>query len=297
MAKANLYKLFFPSNPMKARYSFSAKKTGKFRKSPTTNKHKIAFPKLVRDVINTSDIVLELLDARFIDKTRNIEMENFVKSQDKKLIYIINKVDLVNLNELKTNYDFSQLIPFVFFSAKSKIGRARLRLLIKIEMKKLKISHAKARVGVIGYPNTGKSTLINILTGKKATATSPEAGFTKAQHQIRFNKDILILDTPGVYQEKERPEIDSVALKKHAIIGVKTFSKIKDPDFVVSNIMKENPGLLESFYNIEANGDAEIIIEALGRKKNFLKKGNEVDVVRTAKEILKDWQEGKITKK
>lgn len=302
---------------MRARYSFSAKKTGKFRKSPATNEHKIAFPKLVRDVISTSDIVLEVLDARFIDKTRNIEMENFAKAQGKKLIYIINKADLVNIAELKENYDFSQLIPYVFFSAKSKIGRARLRLLIKIEisrflskrsnlddaqdsknldMKKMKISNTKGRVGVIGYPNTGKSTIINILSGKKGTATSPEAGFTKVQQKIRFNKDIVILDTPGVYQEKERPEIDSTTLKKHAIIGVKTFSKVKDPDFVVSHIMKENPGLLESFYNVEANGDAEVLIESLGRKKNFLKKGNQVDAIRTAKKILEDWQEGRIKK-
>ncbi len=281
---------------MRNQYNFSAKKTGKFRKSPTTNAHRIAFPKIVREVINTSDIVLEVLDARFIDKTRNLEMENFVKEQDKKLIYIINKVDLVNLDELKANYDLSALKPYLFFSAKSKIGRAKLRLLIKIEMKKMKISHAKGRVGVIGYPNTGKSTIINILSGKKGTKTSSEAGFTKVQNKIRFNKDILIIDTPGVFQEKEHPETDIKASNKHAIIGIKSIDKIKDPDLIVSNLMKDNPGIFESFYNIEANGDAEILIGELGRKKNFLKKGNEVDIIRTAKEILKDWHKGKISK-
>ena len=281
---------------MRVQYNFSAKKTGKFKKSPTTNIHRIAFPRLVRDVINTSDIVLEVLDARFIEKTRNFEMENFVKKQGKRLIYIINKADLVNIDELKANYDLSKLKPYLFFSSKSKVGRAKLRLLIKIEMKKMKISHAKGRVGVIGYPNTGKSTIINILSGKKGAPTSPEAGFTKVQKKIRFNKDIVIIDTPGVFQEKEHPETDIKALDKHAIIGIKNFDKVKDPDLIVSNLMKDNPGLFESFYNINANGDAEVLIEELGRKRNFLTKGNIVDIQRTAKEILKEWQKGKISK-
>lgn len=282
---------------MRVKYIFSSKKTGKFKKNPLTNEHRIAFPKLVRDVISTSDIVLEVLDARFIDKTRNIEMEDFVKSQGKKLIFVINKIDLVNIAELKSNYDFSKLMPYVFFSSKSRVGRARLRLLIKILMKKMKTSQGRGRVGVIGYPNTGKSTLINILSGKKGAPTSPEAGFTKAQQKVRFSKNIVILDTPGVFQEKEHPETDKAALRKHALIGVKTFNRIKDPDMIVSDLMKENKGSMESFYGINAEGDAEVLIEELGRKKKFLKKGNAVDVIRTAKKILEDWQSGKISKK
>lgn len=279
---------------MQKRYIFSMKKTGKYRKSPFTNEHKVAFPKMVREVIMTSDIVLEVLDARFIDKTRNIEMESFVKGQGKKLIYVINKIDLVDVNELKRNYDLFQLVPYIFFSAKQKTGRARLRTLIKIEMKRIKITHPKGRVGVIGYPNTGKSTIINILSGKKGAGTSPEAGFTKVRRKVRFSKDIIILDTPGVFQEKEHPETDVAALRKHATIGVKTFTNVKDPDFVVAKLMKENPGLFEKFYGIEANGDVEVLLEMLGRRRRLLKKGDEVDMVRAGKEVLRDWQEGKI---
>ena len=259
-----------------------------------TNIHKVAFPKQAKKVIETSDIVLEILDARFIDKTRNTEMENFAKEKGKKLIYVINKADLADIGELKRNYDLSKLEPYVFFSARQKTGRARLRTLIKIEMKRMKIIHPKGRVGVIGYPNTGKSTIINILAGKKGAATSPEAGWTKVPQKIRFSKDIIILDTPGVFQEKEHPATDVTALRKHATIGVKTYTSIKEPDFVVAKLMRENPGKFERFYGIDADGDAEILIEKLGRKRNLLKKGGIVDSVRTAKEILKDWQEGRI---
>lgn len=279
---------------MRVRYSFSAKMTGKYRKNPSTNEHRVEFPKLVRDVIRTSDIILEVLDARFIDKTRNLEMEREVLVQGKKLIFVLNKADLIDIKELKENYDLGSLGNYILFSCKSKIGRSRLRTLIKIEVKKLKMGGKRARVGIIGYPNTGKSSLINILSAKKATSTSPQAGHTKAMHKIRFNKDIVILDTPGVYMESEKPELEEAALKKHAFIGIQDYSSVKNPEFIVAELIKSYPGMLESFYGIEANGDSEILIDKLGEKLNFKKKGNVVDRDRTARRIIRDWQEEKI---
>ena len=279
---------------MRVQYIFSSKRTGKFRKSPSINNHSVAFPKLVREVIRTSDIILEVLDARFIDKTRNKDMERVVLENNKKIIYVINKVDLIDINELKSNYDLSTLRPYVFVSCKSKIGKDRLRDIIKMEVRKLKLKDKKARVGIIGYPNTGKSTLINVLVGRRGTSTSPEAGFTKVMQKIRLNKDIFILDTPGVFLENEDPEINSKDLKKHAQIGIKQYDKVKSPDLIVLTLMRQNPGTFEKFYGIDANGDCEILLEELGRRKKLLKKREEIDIERTASMVLKDWQENKI---
>ena len=279
---------------MKLKYSFSAKMTGKFKKSPYTNKHKIAFPKQVLDVIRTSDIILEVLDARFIDKTRNIEMEKEVIKQEKKLIFVLNKIDLIDINTLKLNYDLSGLGDHILISCKSKVGRDRLRRKIKIEVKKLKLGSKKARIGIIGYPNTGKSTLINIVSGRKGTGTSAQSGYTKAIQKIRFNKDILILDTPGVYKEKENPEVNALDLKKHGQIGIKNYDHIKEPDFIVHDLMNQFPGKIERFYNIDSRGDPEILLEELGKRKNYKKKGNLIDIERAARMVLKDWQEGSI---
>lgn len=279
---------------MHQRHSFSSKKTGKFKKAPSTNKHRVKYPKIVADVIRTSDILLEILDARFIDKTRNLEIENLVKKEGKKLIYVLNKADLVNIDELKSNYDLSSLEDYVFFSTKSKIGRKRLKDRLKIEVKRMKMGAKQARVGIIGYPNTGKSSLINVLTGKKGTGTSAESGYTKVMQKIRFTKEILILDTPGVFQETENPETKSADLKKHAQIGIKTFANVKEPQLIILSLMQQYPGKLEAFYQIEANGDSELFLEELGRKKNFIKRGNLIDADRAARYVLKDWQAGKI---
>ncbi|MAG38217.1 GTPase [Candidatus Pacearchaeota archaeon] len=277
---------------MRVRHDFSARK-GKTRKSPDRNDHNVKFPVAVRDMIRTCDILLEVLDAREIERTRNREIEKLVTDSGKKLILILNKVDLVDLKELKKDYVLSDLEPYVLFSSKNKIGKSRLREKLKIEVKKLKLREQKARVGIIGYPNTGKSTLINALAGGGKVSTSAESGHTRAIHKIRFNKDILILDTPGVIPDKEFEERNIFDSKKHFIIGVKTYDKVKDPDMIVMDFMSKHKGKLQKFYGIKED-DVELFIEAIGKKYNFLKQKGKVDTERAARFILKDIQEGKI---
>jgi len=154
----------------------------------------------------------------------------------------------------------------------------------------------KARIGVVGYPNTGKSSIINILASGRGVGVGGAAGFTRGIQKIRFSKDILVLDTPGVIPDKEDFNINAWSFKKHAEIGVKTFDKVESPDLVVMQLMKNNPGLFELFYNIDADGDVEILLDKLGRRLGFVKKGNEVDTDRAARFVLKDWQSGKIRK-
>lgn len=282
---------------MRLRYSFSSRKTGLARNSHT-NKHRVAFPKLAKEVIKISDIVLEVLDARFIDKTRNKDMESLVKENEKILVYVINKSDLVpNIDELRKLIIEKNLVPNVIFSCKSSLGRFKLRKLINIIVKRGKFdkAHKKAHVGVIGYPNTGKSSLINALARGGRASASPDFGFTRGIKKIRFNKNILILDTPGVFQENEN--IMKIGyLKRQAEIGVRTASSVKSPDVIIHQLVLDNPKIFDSFYEVNVKGDGEQLIEILGKRKGFLQKGNRVDADKISRYILKDWQEGKIKK-
>lgn len=277
---------------MRVRYSFSSRRTGRIE---GTNKHKTPVPKIVNEVIRTSDIILEVLDARFPNETRDIYLENTIKNEKKVLIYVLNKSDLIDIKEVKKKIELMNLYPYVFVSIIQRRGGRELRNRIKMEVKKLNLD-IKARVGVIGYPNTGKSSLINLLIGRSNAPVSAQSGFTKGIKKIKLNKDILILDTPGVIPEKENSAVNTQDLKKHTLISVRTFDKVKDPDMIVASLMKKYPSVLESFYKIDANGDAEILLEELGRKKNLLKKGNQIDIDRTARLILKDWQKGALSK-
>ncbi len=280
---------------MKNKYAFSSKFTQKFRKSPMTNKHSVPFVQMARDVIDQSDIVLEVIDARFIDKTRNPELENDVRKKGKKLVFVLMKADLIEVKELKFNYDLTQIQPYALFSAVGRIGRARLREMLAIEASRLK--KRKVMIGVVGYPNTGKSSLINALVGGKRAGTSPHAGFTTSLKKVRFRDGIYILDSPGVITGGEENSINERIVKKQIEVGAKDYHKAKYPDIVLNEIMKEEPKIFDRFYDVDSGGEIDVLLEELGRRWNFLKKGGEVDTDRVARRVLKDWQEGKIVRK
>ena len=246
----------------------------------------------IQEIIKTSDIILQVLDSNFIEKTRNFELEKEIKDLGKNLIFILNKADNININELKLNYNLSELNPYVLFSSKNKIGQARLRRIIKILSKKNKMP--TTRIGVVGYPNTGKSSLINSLIGRKRSGTSPHAGFTKGIQKIKLSKNIYLLDTPGVVPSKEENSISPQIIKKETQTKVKNYNTIKNPGLIVQTIIKDSPGIFDKFYQIKSENDLNLLLEILGKKFNFLKKGGLVDEERTARKILKDYQEGKI---
>jgi len=277
---------------VRVRYLFSSRHT---RTLKSGNKHKKAVATVIKEVIKISDVVLILLDARFIDKSRNEEVENEIKELGKRIIYVINKVDLVNLEELKKNPILKEIMPYVLFSCKTNQGRGDLRERIKIEAKRglkgkaFKIAH----IGIVGYPNTGKSTLINLLVGRNASTASSESGYTQGMHKIRLSKNILLLDSPGVIPSKE-DNVDMGSIKKQAEINARTSSKVNNPEFIVHTLMLDHPNLFERHYNIEARGDSELLINELGKKHKFLLKKGMIDTNRTAKVILNDWQEGRI---
>ena len=261
-------------------------------KSERTNKHLYSVPALVNKIIYEADIILEILDARFIEKTRIPEIEKKVRGLGKTLIYVFNKSDLVDVNKVKANIELENLKPHVFFSYQDRKSAALLKRLLKIEASRLKKD--VVNIGVVGYPNSGKSSLINLLVGRKSARTSPEAGYTKGIQKIKISSGIYLIDTPGIIPPAEKTSINREILSKQAQIGAITWDRTKNPDMIVFRLMKEYPTLLEKYYGIDAQGDSEILIEQLGRRLHYLKKGNEIDEVRAAKHVLKDWQEGKI---
>lgn len=272
------------------RSTFRLGKSKSNAKSFGTNVHKKEFPDIVRSVISHSDIILEILDARFIKETRNLELENIIKNQGKKLIFVLNKSDLADEEFIKKQIDEQKLVPYVILSCRKRRGSQKLRGRIKIEAKK--IDFPETRVGIIGYPNVGKSSVINILTGRPAAKTAFEAGFTRGMQKIKLAEKLFVVDTPGVFPERENAE---KTFSQHVKIGSRNYDKIHDPEYVVADIMHEFPGIIEKFYKIKAKSSDELI-EKLGRKKCFLIKGNEVDADRTSRLILKQWQEGKMQK-
>lgn len=278
---------------VRVRYSFSSRRTGHIE---NIRKQKEEFPEVVKKLIEFSDIILVILDARFIKETRDIELEEKIKKRGKKIIFVLNKSDLIDKDKLDEK-ELSELYPYVFMSSKTRKGSKDLRNRIKIESKKIGKpidSLGRVTIGVIGYPNTGKSSVINTLIGKHKAGTASEAGYTKGIQKLKLSPDIFLIDSPGIIPVREYSNVDEEKMSKHAKVGGRSYSQVKEPEFVIGRIMKDYKGLLEKHYNIQADGDSEILIEELGKRKGFLKKGGEIDEDKTSRSILKEWQQGKI---
>jgi ribosome biogenesis GTPase A len=121
-------------------------------------------------------IVLHVIDARFPEDSRNREIEDRVKDAGKRILYVINKTDLVGIELAKEIARGIQ--PSVFVSSKEKLGGTILLKSI------LKMSEGKSvTVGVVGYPNVGKSSVINLLKGKKSSSVSPQQAIQEASRR------------------------------------------------------------------------------------------------------------------
>lgn len=285
-------------------YTYSSHRTRRIEK---IRKQRVKYPQVARNIVDTSDIILEVLDARFIEETRNKELEEEIEAQKKKIIYVLNKSDLVKASRLRKIT--KEFYPFAIVSCIKREGIKDLRDLIKrvageVETREKReilkdqvVTNEDAaqriKVGVIGYPNAGKSSLLNILAGKAAAGVGADAGFTRNVQKIRLSEEILLIDSPGVIPEDQYSMTDKEKIAEHSLAGGKSYTQIKEPDLVVSQLFKKYPEVLQEFYKtkIESSDD---LIEEVGKQKGLLKKGGVVNEDAAARQILKDWQFGKI---
>jgi len=239
------------------------------------------FWRLVNEVIEEADIILLIVDARMIDETINVELVKKVERTGKQLITVINKADLVDKKILE-RYK-KKLNPCVFVSAQKFYGITMLRHEI--------LRHAKTTpviVGVVGYPNTGKSSVINALKGKASAKVSSVSGYTKGKQLIRVDNKILVIDTPGVLSGNDDKSSDK--LKLSASLNVKS-----DPDLAAYELLRLYGKSIAKFYEVDSFAlSEEELLEEIAIKLNRFKKGGKPDIDTTARIILSDWQKARI---
>ncbi len=256
------------------------------------------FWKIVEDVIEESDIVIEVLDARAPELTRNKNVENLARMSGKPLILVMNKVDLITEEAAEQQRRaIGREFPCVFVCCRDRHGITLLKKKI-FEIVKKRSRHGEfVKIGVVGYPNTGKSSLINALAGRKRAKTGSRPGKTRGLQWVLVSEDMGLIDTPGVIPfSKEDSEV------RHALIGAVDPSKIDDPEAVAREIVEifrsGEIRRLEDFYKIKIGDKGfEEIIEEIGKARNMLKKGGKIDVKRVYSALINDWQKGKLLSK
>ena len=258
--------------------------------------------RMMEEEVKLCDGIIMVLDARAPFACLNKKLSTIFGA--KPVVYAFNKCDLVSESDLKEFESKFKLknqtvVSVVATNEKSAIKIYNAISLALCEVKKryeLKGVKKLLRVMVAGLPNTGKSTIINLLCGNKRAKTGDKAGVTKDKQWVRV-KDLELLDTPGTTP----PSFENQTLAKYlAFIG-----SINDDilDFVELSIelisyLEENyKGVLNSTYKISTDDKTpyEILIE-IAKSRGAIKKGGEIDDERVSNLLINDLRKGKLGK-
>lgn len=241
---------------------------------------------IVKKVVRDSDIVIEVVDARDPYGTRSKYLEALVRKEGKPLILVINKADIVPkdiLNMWKRMLSKEYLT--VFISARERLGTRKLWVTIKKATKRRPV-----KVAVVGYPNVGKSTIINILRGRHSTGTSPLPGFTKYKKLVKVAQWLKVIDTPGVIPIKGSEE---ELVIKNALAPESLEDPIPPALKLIQIALEKDPNIFKRTYNIVSIEPFRVLKELAERRKLYLKKGK-LNLEEAARVLIRDWQQGKL---
>jgi len=260
---------------------------------------------------------VEVLDARDPMGCRPTEIEKYIQQRDpnKRIILILNKIDLVPkevatawLKALRREYP-TVALKCSTQSQKTNLGRSKSNALDASseqlgnseclggeQLLQLLKNYSRNRnlktsitVGVIGYPNVGKSSLINSLVRTRAVEVGAQAGITKVAQEVHLDKKVKLLDCPGIVFAKNESDV-SVILRNHVKL-----SAVTDCVPAVHEIVKRCEKMkLMKLYKIARFGSEQEFMQLVCQSRGKMKKGGVLDLEGGARSVLQDWFAGKI---
>lgn len=263
--------------------------------------HMTKAKRMMQENIKLIDLIIEVVDARIPRSSRNPDIDELGKNKAR--LILLNKADLADEREnekwaqyfqekgyytvklnAKSGAGIKNVLPAIMESCQEKLERDRKR----------GIKNRPVRAMVVGIPNVGKSTFINAFAGKACTKTGNKPGVTKGKQWIRINKNVELLDTPGILWPKF--EDQSVGAKL-AMVG-----SIKDEILNLDELSLEllgclhefYKGLLEKRYELTESDDRLSMLTQIAENRKCIQKGNELDYVKAANIFLEEFRNGKI---
>lgn len=255
----------------------------------------------MQEELKLVDVIVELVDARIPYSSKNPDIDKLAKSKPR--VLLLNKADLADegrTKEYKSYYE-KRGYHVLAVNAKSSAGIKSVLGVIKEACKEKRERDLKRgivgrplRAMIVGIPNVGKSTFINSFAGKSCALTGNKPGVTKGKQWIRLNKELELLDTPGILWPKF--EDQQVGLRIAWIGSIN--ETILDPRelavTLLSYLYENYPGVIAAKYGVEECEDGHEALERIARKRACLKKGGEADIDRAAGFLMDDYRAGKI---
>lgn len=257
--------------------------------------------RMMEENIKLIDLVIELVDARIPLSSRNPDIDELAKNKAR--IILLNKSDLSDEGKNTQWMEYFTRKGFYVLKLNSRSGAGikqmnqtiALACKEKIERDKRKgIQNRPVRAMVVGIPNVGKSTFINAFAGKACAKTGNKPGVTKGKQWIRLNKNVELLDTPGILW----PKFDNQEVgKKLAMIGSMNDEVLNLDELALDTLkflLAEYPGSLSARYQIDETQEALQVMEHIASKRGCLKHGAQIDYEKAAGIIMDDFRSGRI---
>lgn len=270
--------------------------------------HMAKTKRMIQEQLKLVDVVIELVDARLPISSRNPLLEQLVGDKKPRVI-ILNKEDLADPQRTAYWVNFfnqqSGCRAFAFNAATGKkqlIGRLKEALLDLTAEKRERMAQKgirkqTVRCMIVGIPNVGKSTFINLIAGKKAAQTGDKPGVTRGTQWIRLDADLELLDTPGILWPKFEDEEVGFRLTVTGAVSDEVFDHDEAALKLIAFLQQRYPKLLQERFKLEQEILEEeplTILEQIGRNRGCLLKGGRIDYSKVSKGILIDFRQAKI---
>lgn len=247
------------------------------------------------------DLIIELVDARVPLSSRNPDIDRL--GQNKSRLILLNKADLADerQNEAWKEYFQGKGFHVVKVDSRNGAGMKNIQNVIqeackeKIERdRKRGIKNRPVRAMVAGIPNVGKSTFINSFAGKACAKTGNRPGVTKGKQWIRLNKNVELLDTPGILWPKF--EDQEVGIRLAFVGSIKDdILNMEELALTLIGYLKEKyPGVLNARYEVSEEEENLGVLEGIARARGCLKKGEELDYAKASGILFDDLRSGKL---
>lgn len=260
--------------------------------------HMNAARKKAAETMETTDLVIEVLDGRLPGASSNPMVEELRLHRQRPCLKILNKSDLADPVVTKAWIDFYNSQPGVNAIALSCKNPAEVAKIPGICQKIIphRTGPGKtARIMIMGIPNVGKSTLMNMLLKRRVAAVGDEPAVTKTQQRLYLNKNMVLTDTPGLLWPKIMYPSDGYMLAASHAVGVNALIEDEVAAFLGDVLLKRYPHLLTARYGLNVDEpDGYGVVEGVAMKRGYKIRGGELDVEKGAHSFLQDYRTGAI---
>ena len=255
----------------------------------------------IKEKLNLIDIVYEVIDAIMPLSYKIVDIDELIG--DKKKILVMTKYDICDKEETNKFIKHYENLGYIVIPVdlvnnsndEKKIIEASKEILKDENEKRISkgLKPRSIRALIVGVPNAGKSTLINRLVGKKSAGVGNRPGFTKSLSWIRINKDIELLDSPGILWPKLENQESAHILASLSSIKEEIIDNMNLSCFILKKMMKLYPKNLEDRYGItELDEDFIETFDAIGKRRGALSRGGIADYDKVANIIIQDLKNG-----